>query len=153
MRRSVLALSAAGAALAVASCATLKPPTLQVQKLSFGKVGVTGARMNVAFAVRNPNPEDLVIEKFEYELILNGRSLGRGYEPDPLTLRGFAEERVVSRFDLNFLRLPGGIKRMLESDEAKARARGTFYVRRGPGQSLKKMRFDSEAKVDLGRED
>jgi LEA14-like dessication related protein len=152
MRRIVFALGAAGAALAVASCATLKPPTLQVQKLSFGKVGVTGARMNVAFAVRNPNPEDLLIEKFEYELILNGRSLGRGYEAEPVAVKGFGQERVLSHFDLDFLKLPFGIKEIVDEKEARARARGTFYVRRGPGQSLEKMGFDSEAQVDLQRD-
>lgn len=143
------ALAAVGAVL-LASCATTKPPTLQLQKLTMGRVGITGARMNVAFAVRNPNPEELLIERFEYELVLNGRSLGRGYEPNAVTVRGFGEERVVSRFDLNFLKLPGGIKEVLEDNEVRAQARGAFYVRRG--QSLKKMRFDSDVRVDLSRE-
>lgn len=142
-------LAAVGAVL-LASCATTKSPTLQVQKLTMSGVGITGARMNVTFTVRNPNPEDLRIERFEYELVLNGRSLGRGYEPNPVSVRGFGEERVVSRFDLNFLKLPAGIKEVLEDNEARAQARGTFYVRRG--QSLKKMGFDSDVRVDLSRE-
>jgi hypothetical protein len=38
---------------------------------------------------------------------------------------------------------------VLEQDRARAKARGDFYVREGGG--LKKIAFDSEAEVDLGR--
>jgi LEA14-like dessication related protein len=131
------------------SCASMHPPTLRVQGLGVTNVGITGANLRVTFGVRNPNPEDLLIERFEYELVLNGRSLGRGYVADPVSIKGFGEERVTSEFNLNFLKLPGTVKAVLEQDRARAKARGDFYVRQGSG--LKKMGFDSEADVDLGR--
>jgi LEA14-like dessication related protein len=146
--RSKLAL---GLALGLAGCSSLKPPTLQVQSLKKGKVGVTGAKLDVVFGVRNPNPEDLAVDKLEFELRLNGQSVGRGYVSDAFTVRGFAEERVVSTVDVNYLRMPGAIKAVLEDDEVRAQARGKFYVRQGGG--LKTLGFDSDAKVSLGRED
>jgi LEA14-like dessication related protein len=132
-----------------AACATARPPTLRVQALDFGRVGVTGAAVNVSFQVRNVNPEPLLIERFEYELEVNGHRLGHGYYPDPVRLDGFGEERVVSRFDLNFLRLPGAVKAVLEEDRARARARGRFFVRKGG--SLEELKFDSDAEVRIGR--
>lgn len=57
---------AAGGVLLLAACATLKPPTLQVEGLKVGKLGVTGVAMDVAFRVRNPNPEPMLVERFEY---------------------------------------------------------------------------------------
>lgn len=138
------------ALVALAACASLKPPRLQVQKLDLGRLGITGASLRVEFGVRNPNPEDLLIERFEYDLILNGRSLGRGYVADPVTLRGFAEERVASRFDLNFLKVPGAVREILDKDRVRAQARGKFYVRRGGG--LKELEFASDANVDLSRD-
>jgi LEA14-like dessication related protein len=145
--RSKVAL---GLALALAGCATVKAPTLQVQSLKKGKVGITGARLDVIFGVRNPNPEDLAVDKLEYELRLNGQSIGRGYVSEPFTIRGFAEERVASSVSINYLQMPGAIKAVLDDDEVRAQARGSFYVREGNG--LKKLKFDSDAKVNLGRE-
>jgi LEA14-like dessication related protein len=137
-------------AVALASCATLKPPTLQVQGLKKGKVGLTGARVDVVFGVRNPNPEDLAVDKLEFELRLNGEHVGRGYVSEPFTIRGFAEERVLASLNVNYLRVPGAIQAVLEDDEVRAQARGTFYVRKGSG--FQELKFDSDAKVHLDRE-
>jgi LEA14-like dessication related protein len=145
--RSTLAL---GLALALAACSTLKPPTLQVQGLKKGKVGITGAKLDVIFGVRNPNPEDLAVDKLEFDLRLNGQSVGRGYVSEPFTIPGFGEEKVLSTVDVNYLRMPGAIQAVLEDDEVRAQARGTFYIRQGSG--FKKLGFDSDAKVSLGRE-
>jgi LEA14-like dessication related protein len=142
---------ALGLAVALAACApALKPPTLQVQGLKKGKVGITGAKLDVVFGVRNPNPEDLEVDKMEFELLLNGNGVGRGYVSEPFAIRGFGEEKVVSTVDVSYLRVPGAIQAVLEDDQVRAQARGIFYVRSGRG--LKKLDFDSEAKVSLGRE-
>ncbi|HET7293363.1 MAG TPA: LEA type 2 family protein [Vicinamibacteria bacterium] len=146
-KRLVLAL----VPLALPACATVKTPTLSVEALKVGKVGITGVTMDVGFKVRNPNPEPLVIERFEYELFLNGNRLGRGYQPDALSIDGFREERVSSRFDLNFLGVPGAVKDLLDDDRVKARAKGTFFVRE-TGGGLKKLKFDEDAEVDIRKD-
>jgi LEA14-like dessication related protein len=142
---------ALGLTLLLAGCASaLQPPMLQVQGLKKGKVGITGAKLDVVFAVRNPNPTDLAVDKIEFELRLNGNGVGRGFVSEPFTIRGFAEEKVVSTVDVNYLRVPGAIQAVLEDDEVRAEARGIFYVRRGGG--FKKLDFASDARVSLGRE-
>jgi hypothetical protein len=40
-----------------AGCASLKAPTLQVDALKIGDMGITGAALDITFRVRNPNPE------------------------------------------------------------------------------------------------
>ena len=145
-KRLVLALAAIG----LPACATLKTPTLSVEALKVGKVGITGVTMNVGFKVRNPNADPLLIERFEYELFLNGNRLGRGYQPDALRIDGFREERVTSRFDLNFLHVPGAVKDLIDDDRVKARAKGTFFVREAGG--LKKLKFDADAEVDIHKD-
>ena len=146
--RSKLAL---GFTIVLAACApALKPPTLQVQGLKKGRIGITGAKLDVVFGVRNPNPNDIAVDKMEFELLLNGNDVGRGFVSEPFTIRGFGEENVVSTVDVNYLRVPGAIKAVLEDDQVRAQARGFFYVRQGGG--LKKLDFDSDARVSLGRE-
>lgn len=134
--------------LVVAACATTKAPILQVEALKVGKIRVTGAGMNVAFRVQNPNPEALYIERFEYELKLNGRSLGRGYYADPIQLDGFKDTRLDSSFGLNFLRLPGAVQEMLQDDKARVEVKGSFYVRK-ENDGTKKLGFKHDANVDL----
>jgi LEA14-like dessication related protein len=135
------------AALAIASCASLKTPTLQVEHLKLDKVRLTGAGIDVAFRVQNPNPDNLLIERFEYELTINGRSLGHGYYSEPIRLDGFKDERVDSTFAVNFLRLPGAVQAVLDQDRARVQVDGMFYVRQG--NDLKKLSFKNDANVDL----
>ena len=137
------------AAVGFSACATLKAPTLQVESLRVDKIRVTGAGLDVGFRVQNPNPEPLLIERFEYELKLNGRGLGRGYYSEPINLDGFKNERLNTSFGLNFLSLPAVIQRLLDADRAKVEVKGTFYVRQGEG--LKKLGFKNGADVDLHR--
>jgi LEA14-like dessication related protein len=138
--------------LALAGCGpALKPPTLQVTGVQKERISLGGASLRVAFEIRNPNPDDVVVERFEYELSVNGHRLGRGYQADPIPLRGFDHQRVVSELDINLLSLPGAIKSVLNDDRAHAEVRGDFYLRQGGG--LKKLGFQSSAEVDLDRRD
>lgn len=136
-------------AILIPACASIKPPAVRVSGIHLDGVSLTGARVDVGLNIRNVNPEDLQIERFEYEVKLNGKILGRGYQTDPLMLQGFKEDRVVSRLDVNFLRVPGAVKSILERDRVDAEVKGTFYVRDGSG--LRKVRFGSRGNVDLDR--
>ena len=75
--------------------------------------------------------------------------LGRGFQSDPLVLRGFEEDRVVSRLDISFLKIPGAVRRALDRDRAEAQVKGAFYVR--DGSALRKVKFDTRGNVDLNR--
>jgi LEA14-like dessication related protein len=130
-------------------CASVKTPILAVDSLKLGNMGLTGVTVDVAFKVRNPNPEPMKIDRFEYELFANGRRLGRGFESSGFDLAGFGEETVRSRFDVNLLGLPGAVKEVLQEDRVKARAKGRFYASGEFGR--KELGFDSDAEVRLGR--
>ncbi len=132
-------------ALLPAACATLKAPTLQIDALNVADMGITGAAIEITFRVRNPNPEALVVEKFEYELSLNGADLGRGYEATGFEIEGFGQEKVQSRFDVSFLSLPGAVKRVIERKDGKAEVDGNFYVRAEGSTKLRKLGFSADA--------
>ena len=57
---------------------------------------------------------------------------------------------MSSRFDLNYLRVPGAVKSILERDRVDARTRGRFYVRRDGGR-VRRMNFSSQANLDFDR--
>jgi LEA14-like dessication related protein len=134
-----------------AACAGLKAPTLTVDSLSIRDMGVTGASLDVTFRVRNPNPEPLTVDKFEYELSLNGNDLGRGYEATGFDIAGFGEEKVTSRFDVSLLNLPGAVKGVMERREGKARVKGHFYVAEEGSTRLRRLGFDADADLTFPR--
>jgi LEA14-like dessication related protein len=134
------------AAVTAAACGgpALKPPTLHVASLKFTGAGITGAKLNVAFNVRNVNPTPLAVENFRYELTLNGHHMGSGYYPTRMVLGGMAEQKVVSVFDLNWLSLPGTVQSILQQDHVRARVDGTFFIAGG-----KTLRFSNDADVSM----
>ena len=140
-----------GFTLVLGGCSpALKPPTLQVESLKKGKIGVTGEKLDVVFGVRNPNPKEIAVEKVEFELLLNGQGVGRGSIAAPFVVRGLGEEKVICTVGVSFLNVPEAIKAALHDDHVRAQAHGTVYVRQGGG--LRKVVFDSDARVSLGRE-
>ena len=139
-----------GVAYLATACASVKPPSVRVAGLHLDGVSLTGARVDVGLQIRNVNPEDLAIERFDYEVKLNGKVLGHGYQSEPVMLRAFAEDRVVTRLDVNFLRIPGVVKEALDRDRVDAEVKGTFYVREGSG--LRKIRFGSRGNVNLNQD-
>ncbi len=149
MRSSHL-LILVGSAVLWNACASVKPPAVRVAGLHLDGVSLTGARVDVGLEIRNVNPESLQIERFDYEVKLNGQVLGHGYSSDPLMLAGFKEDKVVSRVDVNLLRVPGAVKNVLDKDRVDAEIKGTFYVREGSG--LRKIKFGSHGNVDLNRD-
>lgn len=148
MKRLIAALALIPAVLLGSGCAGLKAPALQIEGMHLDKVRLSGVGMNVNFRVRNVNPEELLIEKFEYEVKVNGHRLGRGFYPDAVRVAGFGDQKLASRFDINFLSLPGTVKNVLDKDKVKAEAKGAFYVRRSDGDT-RKLKFRTHGDVDL----
>ena len=149
MRRPLAPLAAALVLAALAeACASaaLRPPTMQVAGLKVGDMGLTGVALEVRFRVRNPNEKAIKIDRFEYDLVVNGQRLGRGFQPYMVKVEAFQDEEVVSRFDLNLLSLPGVVKSVLGEKQADAHVEGLFYIK---GQDP--LPFAADARIDLSR--
>ena len=137
-------------AFAASACASLEPPRVQVQRLGRPQIGLTGATLDVTFNVRNPNPDPITIERVQYDLFLNGVRVGDGFITQSVEVGGFGEARMSSRFDLNYLRLPGAVKSIMDRDRVEARTRGRFFMRRNGGRE-RRVNFSSEAELDFDR--
>lgn len=150
MARHVVRLGLAALAVAgLSACGpALKPPTLRLDKVGVEKARISGLGLDVFFLMRNPNPDPILVEGLEYDLVLNGRRVARGYYPEAVALGPFDEQRVRSHLDVNWFSLPGAVRAVFDEDRARARVDGTFYVRQGPGRG-KAIPFDSEALVEL----
>jgi LEA14-like dessication related protein len=137
------------AVTAVIACEPFQKPILQVQTVGRGRVGLTGTTLHVEFAIRNPNREAISIERIEYELDVNGHSLGRGFVPNPVSIAGFASERTSSDLDVSYLRVPAVVKDLLNGGRTRAHVSGHYFLRRREGASLDRMGFSGDADLDL----
>lgn len=143
-----LGLAALAAATLTACGPALKPPTLRLDKVGVEKARVSGLGLDVFFLMRNPNPDPILVEGMEYDLVINGRRVARGYYPDVVALGPFGQERILSHLDVNWFSLPGAVRAVFDEDRARARVDGTFYIRQGARRG-KAIPFDSEALVEL----
>lgn len=151
MTRFRLAVPVLLTVLATTACASLEPPRIQVQRLGRPQMGLTGATLDVTFTVRNPNDYPITIDRVRYDLFLNGVRVGDGFITQRVELDAYGDARMSSRFDLNYLRVPGAVRSIMERDRVDARARGRFYVRRDGGRQ-RRVNFSSEATLDFDRD-
>jgi LEA14-like dessication related protein len=148
--RRLAVLTAAAAVLAgAAACRKPSPPTLAIDGMKVADMGVTGAVLEISLRMRNTDPKPLRVERFEYDLLVDGRKVGHGYYPEAVDIAAFAEQKITSRFDLNFLALPGAIKSLFQKDQVPAEIQGTYYVKMA-GQ-LRGLPMQAKATVDFKR--
>ena len=123
---------------------TIKAPSAQVTALKYSATSLTGAKLNVAFNVKNVNPTPLVIESFVYDLSLNGTPLGKGSYLTRVELPASGEQKVSSLFDLGSGQLPANIQALLQQGSVHALVKCKFYISGG-----ETMHFQSIADVTV----
>ena len=140
----ILAMSALGGCALFGKGNKVKAPSLQVAGVSYAGTGLTGAKLNVSFNIRNVNPTPLAIESFRYDLTLDGQSLGSGFYPTRMELAGMAEQKVTSVFDLSYMKVPANVQTILQQEHVLAQVNGKFFL--AGGQTLG---FNTKATVSM----
>jgi len=130
-RRAGWLMVACVCVLAATACRRPDPPVMTIDAVKAVDWSVTGVALDITFKLRNPNPKQLKVERFDYDLFLNGQLVGHGYQSDGFELAGFAEQKVKSRLDVSFLKAPFAIKEIFKQKNALAKAKGNFYVKLG----------------------
>ena len=126
-------------------------PTLIATGLKLHKPGVSGLPVDVTFRIQNPNPNPLPVERFDYDVIVNSQSVGRGFVAEPIVLEPFKETEVTSRFNINYFSIPGAVKQVLDEDRMDAVIRGTFYVK-GRFRTAQ-LPYEAVGTIPMGKDD
>jgi LEA14-like dessication related protein len=126
-------------------------PTLTATGLKLHKPGVSGLPVDVTFRLQNPNPDPMTVERFDYEIVVNTQTVGRGFVAEPALLEPFKETDVRSRFNINYFSIPGAVKQILGQDRMDAMIRGTFYVK---GRlRTQQLPFEAASTIPIGKAD
>ena len=144
-------LLAALVALSAACGPAPQRPTLTATGLKLHRPGVSGLPVDVTFRIQNPNPNALPVERFDYEVVVNNQSVGRGFVAEPISLEPFKETEVKSRFNINYFSIPGAVKQVLDQDRMDAVIRGTFYVK-GRFRTTQ-LPYEAVGAIPMGRDD
>jgi len=117
----------------------VKAPNAQVTGLKYSAATLTGAKLNVAFNIRNVNATPLVIESFVYDLSLNGTHLGKGSYLTRVELAGSGERKVSSLMDLGKDQLSANVQSLLAEGTVHAHIKCKFYLAGGETKSYSSL--------------
>jgi hypothetical protein len=135
----------------VALTAACGPAPQRPTRLKLHRPGVSGLPVDVTFRIQNPNPKPLPVERFDYEVIVNAQSVGKGFVAEPILLESFKETEVKSRFNINYFSIPGAVKQVLNEDRMDALVRGTFYVKGRFGTT--RLPYEAVGAIPMGKDD
>ena len=61
-------------------------PTVEITGVQVLQASIEGVELGFFFQANNPNPIGLNVERIEYEVLLDGKTLGNGSNPNPIAL-------------------------------------------------------------------
>ena len=73
-------------------------PTVEITGVHVLQANLEGVELGFFFQANNPNPIGLNVERIEYEVFLDGKTLGSGSNPNPIALPA----RGASAFSVNY---------------------------------------------------
>lgn len=134
MRR--LPLTFAILALALPSCALLKDlfnsafqqPTLTFRSASLAEASLSGATLNLTYALTNPNPLGISLASVDYALFIEGKQVVAGRPPQGLNLPANGTSELTFPAELKFADLGPVLQVFLNKDFARYRAEGHLGV-------------------------
>jgi LEA14-like dessication related protein len=158
IKRTTLAAVLALTTLASA-CTGFKKPTIELEGISLGSVGLTGGTLNVNLRVENPNAMGFRADELHYELFLRSpdsdasspqwNRLAEGTYDEDIVI-GARETRVVAiPVEFRLSQLGPAASSIMRSGRVDYRATGTVRVR--AAGSSRTVPFSKTGNVLLGR--
>ena len=158
IKRTTLAAILALTTLA-SGCTGFKKPTIELEGISLGSVGLTGGTLNVNLRVENPNAIGFRADDLRYELFLRSpgsdagspqwERLAEGTYDEEIRI-GARETRVVAiPVEFRLSQLGPAASSIMRSGRVDYRATGTVRVR--AAGSSRTVPFSKTGNVLLGR--
>ena len=123
-------------AVAAGGCLStvFEKPELQFRGLRVGSIGLGGASIDVVVEVYNPNSYRLGLDRFTYDLTVENVRFGTGEIEAPITVEGRSTATVRLPLDLDWSRLGGVGRRVLDRGSVEYGVSGELTVATGFGR-------------------
>lgn len=95
----------------------LKLPSVRVASLTVQKLNLTGATLNLRLQLNNPNSLDLLLQKINYNFMVNGNSWLNGISSSPQNLASHDNSYLNIPVSLNFLQMGQTVYQMISGQQ------------------------------------
>jgi LEA14-like dessication related protein len=95
----------------------IKLPSISVDGLKVKKVNVAGADMELQLRMDNPNAFDVLLNNFDYELMVNGKSWAKGFGKNQIQVGSKAESAITIPISMDFAQIGFSVYQMLSGGE------------------------------------
>jgi LEA14-like dessication related protein len=95
----------------------LKLPSVRVAALTVQKLNLTGATLNLRLQLNNPNSLDLLLQKINYNFVVNGNSWLNGMSSSPQNLSSHGNSYLNIPVSLNFLQMGQTVYQMISGQQ------------------------------------
>lgn len=114
--------------------AVFEKPELEFRGIRIGAIGLGGASIDVVVDVYNPNSYRLGLDRFTYDLTIENLRFGAGEIEVPLSVEGRSTATVRLPLDLDWSRLGGVGRRILDRGSVEYGVSGELTVATGFGR-------------------
>lgn len=95
----------------------VKLPSISVDGLKVKNVNVTGANMELQLRMENPNAFDVLLNSFNYELTVNGKSWAKGLGAKQIQVGSKGESAITIPIAMDFAQIGVTVYQMLSGEE------------------------------------
>jgi LEA14-like dessication related protein len=106
----------------------LDPPKVSLRGVGLMKPSTQGLPLLVLLEVHNPNPLEITLLGYDYEVWLEGRSMAKGASSERVTLPARGEALVEVPVMLNLAALPALLPRLLNREKFSYEVAGGFRL-------------------------
>jgi LEA14-like dessication related protein len=139
MIKRTMLLAALALTTLASGCTGFRKPTIELESVSLGSVGLTGGTLNVNLRVENPNPVGFRADNLHYELFLRSpgsdasapqwERLAEGTYDEEIVIRARETRVVAVPVEFRLSQLGPAASSVMRSGRIDYRATGTVEVR------------------------
>jgi LEA14-like dessication related protein len=141
----LLCLLTATAALLLAGCTTIQPPSVSLVNVQLGEVTAFETTAQFTIRLTNGTPEAVVLNGGAFKIYLNGLFVGDGVSNERIDLPRLASGTMTVSVHLSNLRLATRIRPLLESKTFDYKITGKLYASQPAGS----ISVSNEGRLDL----
>ncbi|MDH5719432.1 MAG: LEA type 2 family protein [Spirochaetia bacterium] len=104
-------------------------PDVEVEKVTFEDIALSGVTLNINLAIDNPNTISLTLKKMYYKMYIEGQELVKGDKDEPLLIVGNSKTENIVPVSVNFSGLKEGISGILNKDELNYKFTGVMILK------------------------
>lgn len=121
-----------GLLLMAAGCQTLKTliktPTVTFDNVSLKEATLFQSTLEITYNISNPNPVGLKLNDVSYRLVIDGKTVAEGSQPQGVMLPGNGSEKTTLPFTVSYMESVESVVDLFKKDSLPYEVSGSFKI-------------------------